>query len=103
MEAEDKKLVVLAKATRARTGATQGAALRDLDGRTYAAAAVSLDSLRLTALAVCVAMALSSGARGLEAAVRLGGEGDPDLRAVHELGGDGVVVHVGDHRGRLTA
>ena len=37
---EDAKLVVLARATRARTGATSGAALRDLDGRTYAAAEV---------------------------------------------------------------
>ena len=103
LSVEDQKLVTLARATMARTRAVEGAAVRDLDGRTYAAAAVSLDSLRLTALEVCVAMALSSGARGLEAAVRLGGEGDPDLRAVHELGGDGVVVHVGDHRGRLTA
>jgi len=99
---EDQKLVTLARATMARTRAPEGAAVRDLDGRTYAAASVALDSLTLTALEVCVAMALSSGAGGLEAAVRLGGQGEPDLRAVRELGGDGVVVHVGDARGQVV-
>jgi hypothetical protein len=98
---EDQKLVTLAQATMARTGAPEGAAVRDLDGRTYAAAAVQLDSLTLGALEVCVAMALSSGSRGLEAAVRLGGEGEPDLRAVHDFAGDDVVVHVGDARGQI--
>ena len=102
LAAEDQKLVTLAKAAMARTGAGEGAAVRDLDGRTYAAAAIALDSLALTALEVCVAMAISSGSRGLEAAVRLGGEGEPDLRALHEFAGDSVVVHLGDPRGVLT-
>jgi hypothetical protein len=102
LTAEDQKLVTLARATMARTGAAEGAAVRDLDGRTYAAAAVSLDSLTLTALEVCVAMALSSGARGLEAAVRLGGDSTPDLSAVRELGGDAVVVHLGGPGGEIT-
>jgi hypothetical protein len=101
LSAEDQKLVTLARATMARTRAPEGAAVRDLDGRTYAAASVALDSLRLSALEVCVAMALSSGAQGLEAVVRLGGDGDPDLRAVRELGGDAVVVHLGDARGQI--
>lgn len=70
-DAEDAKLVTLARATRARTGAPQGAAVRDTDGRTYAAASVDLASLRLSALQVAVAMAVSSGAPGLEAAVVL--------------------------------
>ncbi|HEY3530296.1 MAG TPA: cytidine deaminase [Nocardioides sp.] len=91
---EDQKLVTLARAAMARTRAPEGAAVRDLDGRTYAAAAVSLEHLRLAALEVCVAMAISSGSTGLEAAVRLGGEGDPDLGAVREFGGDGVTIHV---------
>jgi hypothetical protein len=102
LSAEDQKLVTLARATMARTRAAEGAAVRDLDGRTYAAASIALDSLTLSALEVCVAMAISSGARGLEAAVRLGGEGEPDLRAVRELGGDGVVVHLGDPGGHIT-
>jgi hypothetical protein len=98
---EDLKLVTLARATMARTGASEGAAVRDLDGRTYAAASVGLESLTLTALEVCVAMAISSGSRGLEAAVRLG-DGEPDLRAMHDFAGDGVVLHLGDRRGELT-
>jgi hypothetical protein len=102
LSAEDQKLVTLARAAMARTGASEGAAVRDLDGRTYAAGSVDLRSLSLTALQVCVAMAVSSGARGLEAAVRLG-EGAPDLGAVHDLGGETAVVHLGDSRGRVTA
>jgi len=102
LSAEDQKLVTLARAAMARTGAPEGAAVRDLDGRTYAAGSVDLPSLRLTALQVCVAMAVSSGARGLEAAVRLG-DGAPDLGAVRDLGGDTAVVHLGDSRGRVTA
>jgi hypothetical protein len=99
---EDQKLVTLARATMARTGSPEGAAVRDLDGRTYAAASVELDHLRLSALDVCVAMAVSSGARGLEAVVRLGGDGDPDLGAVHDLAGHDVVVLVGDARGQIA-
>jgi hypothetical protein len=99
---EDRKLVTLARATMARTGAAEGAAVRDLDGRTYAAAAVTLDSLALSALEVCVAMAVSSGSRGLEAVVRLGEADRPDLRAVHEFAGPDVVVLLGDPQGRLS-
>ena len=102
LSAEDQKLVTLARATMARVGAPEGAAVRDLDGRTYAAAAVALDSLTLTALEVCVAMAVASGSRGLEAAVRLGDDGDPDLRAVRELGGADMTVLLGDPRGQVT-
>jgi hypothetical protein len=102
LSTEDQKLVTLARATMARTRAAEGAAVRDLDGRTYAAASVDLPSLRLTALEVCVAMAVSSGAQGLEAAVRLGDDGEPDLRAVRDLGGEGVAVHLADARGQLS-
>ncbi len=72
LEAEDSKLVTLARSARARTGAAQGAAVRDIDGRTYVAATVALPSLQLSALQAAVAMAVSSGARGLEAAVVYG-------------------------------
>jgi hypothetical protein len=98
---EDQKLVTLARATIARAGASEGAAVRDLDGRTYAAAAVALEHLELSALEVCVAMAVSSGSKGLEAVVRLG-EGEPDLRVVHDFAGDDVVVHLADARGRTA-
>src|SRR5579875_2893392 len=72
LDPEDQKLVTLARSARARTGAAQGAAVRDKDGRTYVAASVSLSTLSLSALQVAVAMAVSSGAPGLEAAVVLG-------------------------------
>ena len=98
---EDTKLVVLAKATRARTGAAQGAALRDLDGRTYAGATVDLPSLKLSALDVCVAMAVASGAKGAEAAVVLG-EGDGPVSGLRDFAGEGVPVHLGAPNGTLT-
>jgi hypothetical protein len=98
---EDNKLVVLAKATRARTGAAQGAALRDLDGRTYAGATVGLPSLQVSALDVCIAMAVASGAKGAEAAVVLG-EGEAVLEALREFAGEGVPVHRGAANGSIT-
>jgi cytidine deaminase len=72
LDAEDAKLVTLARAARARQSAAQGAAVRDTDGRTYAATTVTLASLSLSALQVAVAMAVSSGAQGLEAAAVVG-------------------------------
>ena len=71
---EDQKLLTLARSARARTGAAQGAAVRDTDGRTYVAATVALPSLQLSALQAAVAQAVSSGALGLEAAVVVGDE-----------------------------
>jgi len=106
LSAEDRKLVTLARATRARTGAAEGAAVRDADGRTYAAATVDLPSLQVSALGVCVAMAVASGARGLEAAVVLTDAEDvaaSDRGALADLGGAGVVVHLGDPRGAVRA
>lgn len=94
---EDAKLLTLARATRARTSAAEGAAVRDTDGRTYAAATVDLESLQLSAVQVCVAMAFASGSRGLEAVVVLTDAVElsaPDEAAVEEFGGDSVVVHL---------
>src|SRR6185312_4695802 len=68
LTAEDQKLVTLARSSRARVGAPEGAAVRDEDGRTYAAASVGLPSLSLTALQLAVASAVSAGAKSLEAA-----------------------------------
>jgi cytidine deaminase len=69
LSGEDAKLVTLARAARARINAIEGAAVRDGDGRTYAAANVALPSLSLSALQVAVANAVSAGASRLEAAV----------------------------------
>lgn len=100
---EDHKLVTLARSARSRTGATQGAAVRDTDGRTYAAASVALQTLTLSALQVTVAMAVSSGSRGLEAAVVLGGDAlDPhDVACVREMAGAPVPVHLVSAQGAV--
>lgn len=95
MDPEDEKLVTLARATRARTGAAEGAAVRDDMGRTYAAATVALDALSLSALQAAVAAAVSSGAQRLEAAaVVTDGDalGDDDRRVLAELGVAAAIV-----------
>jgi hypothetical protein len=81
LDPEDAKLVTLARSARGRTGAPEGAAVRDTDGRTYLAASVALPSLALTALQAAVAAAVSSGVSGLEAAVVVS-----DADAVEEAG-----------------
>ncbi len=91
MTPEDEKLVALARAARARTQAVQGAAVRDETGRSYAGASVALPSLRVGALDLAVAQAAAAGARGLEAAVVVGG-GAPVVDAVRDLGGTEVPV-----------
>ena len=105
LTAEDAKLVVLARATKARTGAVEGAALRDQDGRTYASATLSLRSLHVSALAGCLAMAASSGAKGVEAAVVLGASelSAADQEALTEFAGSDVPVHLGGANGAITA
>jgi hypothetical protein len=103
---EDTKLVTLARSTRARTRASEGACVRDRDGRTYAAASVDLPSMRLTAVQVAVAMAVSSGARGLEAVVVVGeadAVDDIDLSVVRDLAGAGVDVHLAAPDGTVVA
>ncbi len=99
---EDRKLLPLARATRARTRAPVGGSVRDQDGRSYAAATVALPSFSVTALQLAVAMAVSSGATGLEAAaLSTDGEGVSDvaLAAVRALAGPGVPVLVADAQG----
>ena len=105
---EDAKLIVLARAARARTGAAEGAAVRDTTGRTYAACTVALPSLVLTALQSAVAAAVASGAAGIEAAavVGPGPAADPGVDAVRDLSGPGVCVlrasPPGEHTSTLT-
>lgn len=95
LDAEDQKLVTLARSAKARTGAAAGAAVRDTDGRTYVATTVELPSLRLSALQVAVAMAVSSGAPGLEAAVVVGDAVDEGgSAAVRDLAAAAPVHHV---------
>jgi hypothetical protein len=78
LDPEDRKLVTLARAARARSNAAEGAAVRDGIGRTYAAATVALPSLCLSALQLAVAMAVSSGADSIGAAAVVGADGTHD-------------------------
>jgi hypothetical protein len=94
---EDAKLVTLARSVRARTGGFEGACVRDADGRTYAGATVELPSLRLSAVEVAVAMAISSGATGLEAALVVTESAtvnEGDVSVVRDLAGAGVPFHL---------
>ena len=105
-DAESAKLVTLARSTRARTRAAEGACVRDQDGRTYAGATVDLPTLRLTAVQVAVAMAVTSGARSLEAVVVLGDAAvvnEADLSVVRDLSGAGVPVHLAAPDGTVVA
>jgi len=93
LDAEDAKLVVLARAAMARADAGSAAAVRDVDGRTYAAAPVDLSTLKLTGLQAAVAAAASSGATGLEAAVLVAASADdPGIAAVRDLSPTAMII-----------
>jgi hypothetical protein len=103
LTAEDAKLVTLARGARARVAAAEGAAVRDQDGRTYAAATVTLPSLSVTALQLAVASAVAAGATKLEAAAVV--TGAPELEgagwaAVRDLAAD-APIHVAGPAGKL--
>jgi hypothetical protein len=117
LDPEDAKILTLARVARQRayapyTGVVEGAAVRDTDGRTYAAGTVENADPRLTTSAVraALAAAVSSGARRFEA-VAVVSDGQPlatdDVSVIAEFGAftpvlvagpDGVLlqtVHVG--------
>ncbi len=102
MDPEDTKIVTLARGARLRahaphTGLREGAAVRDTDGRTYAAGTVENRDPALTtsALRAAVAAGASSGVRTFEAAalVTEGLVSTADLAVLREFG-VGVPVHV---------
>jgi hypothetical protein len=93
LDVEDAELVELARAAMAGAEAGSAAAVRDVDGRTHAAAPVALSTLGLTALQAAVAAAVSSGAKGLRSAVLVAGSvDDPGIAAVRELSPTAVVI-----------
>jgi len=99
LDPEDAKLVTLARGARGRAATAEGAAVRDEDGRTYAAATVELPSLRLTALQAAVATAVSSGARALEAAAVVGAAKSLDpssASAAADLGTPVIILAAAD-------
>ncbi len=102
MNPEDTKIVTLARGARLRahaphTGLREGAAVRDSDGRTYAAATVENRDPALTtsALRAAVAAGASSGVRTFEAAalVTEGLVSEADLAVLREFG-VGTPIHV---------
>ena len=117
LDREDAKILTLARVAQQRsyapyTGVGEGAAVRDTDGRTYAAATVENADERLTLSAVraALAAAVSSGARRFEAIALVSPHSvlcADDVATVAEFGGptpvllaalDGVLVrtvHVG--------
>jgi hypothetical protein len=91
LDAEDTKLVTLARSGRPRALATtlapEGAAVRDDTGRTYLAATVEKGPLALPALHLAVASALASGARAFEAAAVVTDADEPAGTDVLEAAG----------------
>ena len=83
LDAEDAKLVVLARSAMARAEAGSGAAVRDADGRTYSGAPVGLSALQ-----TAVAAAVSSGAAVLVA----GSADDAGVAAVREMSATAAVI-----------
>ena len=88
---EDAKLVTLARGARLRayapyTSVVAGAAVRDVDGRTYAGATVEVPGLTTSALRAAVVAAASSGARAFEAAAVVGEASEDDLAVLREFG-----------------
>ncbi|MDX2972262.1 cytidine deaminase [Kribbella solani] len=101
LSAEDAKLVTLARAARARTHALEGAAVRDSDGRTYSACTVALDTVELSALQLAVAMALSSGVKGLEAGAVVTDAEQVDVNVVRHFAGAAIPVVRADGSGEV--
>ena len=105
LAAEDAKLVTLARAARARSGAAEGAAVRDGDGRTYAGSPVALPSLSLTALQFAVASAVNGGTGTIEAAAVVSGSGSLDAAgrsAVRDVS-PGAHIHLASPSGDVIA
>lgn len=102
LDAEDEKLITLARSSRARNSAAQGAAVRDVTRRTYVATTVDLPSLRLSAVRAAVAAAASSGAEALHAVAVVGVPDDEmelpeeDVAAVRDMGASVVLLASSD-------
>lgn len=101
LDAENAKLVTLARGARGRVSAPQGAAVRDDMGRTYSAATVDNGILSISALDLAAAQAISAGARGAEAAVVVGAA-SVEVSGFRSLAGSGVPVYVCTPAGVVT-
>jgi hypothetical protein len=91
---EDQKLLTLANASLQRNKVKQSAALRDGTGRTHVGNAIGLTTLSLDALQVALAMALSSGAEVIEAAVVVGEPpSEISLENIREISKNSLIWH----------
>jgi hypothetical protein len=101
---DDLKLVTLARSSRARNGAAEGAAVRDETGRTYVATTVELATLTLSAVQAAVAAAVSSGARGIEAIALVSTDAvrPADHATAKELAVPGAHLFVADAAGAIA-
>lgn len=96
----DAKLATLARAAMSRAGTPGAAAVRDETGRSYVAVPVRAGPLELSALALAVAMARSSGASVLPAAVLIGPPPAPaDLEVLRAVGSQ--ILHLIEPDGTL--
>jgi cytidine deaminase len=112
LDPEDAKIITLARAARQRayapyTAVAEGAAVRDTDGRTYAAATVeNVDAaLTMSAVRAAVAAAAASGVRRFEAVAIVSESRAPtaaDLAVVAEFA-PGVPVLLAAPDGSLRA
>jgi len=103
VDAEDAKLLVLARGAAARIQASEGAAVRDETGRTYSSADVTLGERTWSALDLAVAQAAAAGARGLEAAVVVTDNEATDVEVVRALAGVGVPIYLSSASGTIMA
>lgn len=105
LDPEDAKIVTLARSARLRAyvpygGTAEGAAVRDNDGRTYAAATVQHrdPSLAVSALRAAVIAAAASGARSFEAAAVVTDSAEvagTDVAMLAEFGADVPILRAG--------
>ena len=98
---EDNKLVTLATATLARSGAAQAAALRDNTGRTYVAINIASPSLNLDAFEAVLTVALASGITGIESVVACGAQ-PTNSKAIKDFAPSATVFYI-DSNGEETA
>ena len=93
INAEDRKLVILATNTLARSNADEAAALRDTTGRTYVAINVKSPSLNLDAFEAVLTVALASGITGIESVVATGTQ-PSNVKAIKDFAPTATVFYI---------
>jgi hypothetical protein len=104
LDAENQKLVTLAKGARGRIAASAGACVRDQDGRTYSGASVHVADSAYGALELAVATALASGAKSLEAGCVAGDNAtEHDVAVFRAVAQAGAPLIVADASGTVLS